>query len=244
MVADLAHAELDTQSVRYELRLAAGEYAIVHSSVTTGVTKYGGDARYSLRAVRSEPTPSELQWIMTIEDARLMDALSVWAAETTTTLLASVDVNGLDNVSRDALRAMQSVNAKLAQSRANPIWEEQSVSALVVVREGTIGLRVGGTFLKATGVHREELQAYVGTSVIARGFAKLPGEYEVSSFTPRKDNTLELVLMSECPFGMRAADAVLKLVNSTKSELAVQPKVELRYLFYKRHDATSTDDTW
>ena len=71
-----------------------------------------------------------------------------------------------------------------------------------------------------------------GRQVIARGFTKHPGEMEVTEFFEKRTNVLELFVMSHCPFAQRAEASIFSRLDQIPVDS--RPKVEVRYLFYRR----------
>lgn len=273
---------LVAQPPRHEVRLLPAEYSIVHSAVTSGVTKYGGDAEFRLRLAREGGVPSadganaSLVWTLTITQPRLIDVLQLWMAEKTTELVGVIDFDKLDPETKVAVRAVQSVNLKLTQAKANPAWDVVVTPAVVGVKGGgnrtdtantangtpdtpiTYTLSAGDEMVEVaspTPALAESLKPLVGKRALVKGYVKATGFIELVSATPVQENTLELVIMSQCPFGVKAGDAVIEYLKSPGNWMhapsaaqsggtspagseggAKAPALSVRYLFYKKQE--------
>lgn len=271
LVASVASAQpsvFTPKTPRHELRLSPTEYSIVHSAISSGVTRYGGDAEFSVRLAQEtstqapDPVNAPLVWTLTITQPRLIEVLQLWMAEKTTELVGVIDVDQLNAETKVAVRAVQSVNLKLAQAKANPAWDLVTTPALV----GTKGLAnpappttapdtvaspivytlsSGNEIVEVASPSQTvvaSLRSLVGKRAIIKGYVKSPGAIDLVSAAPVLENTLELVVMSQCPFGVKAADAVIEYLKSPgnlTAGAATPPSLSIRYLFYKRHEQGS-----
>ena len=246
-----------TTPARHILRLSPDEYSIVHSAMTSGVTKYGGDAEVRLRLTREsgslppDTTSTPLVWNLTITQPRLIDVLQLWMAEKTAELVGVVDLDKLDPDTKLALRAVQSVNAKLAQAKNNPIWDLAVTPAVVGIKSQDTQpppptviytLSAGDEIVEAVGPAAASLKPLVGKRAIVKGHVKTAGHMELVSATPVQENTLELVTMSQCPYGIKAADALIEFLKSPGNLAAgatSPPQLSVRYLFYQKQEQTT-----
>lgn len=71
--------------------------------------------------------------------------------------------------------------------------------------------------------------------MVFTGYIKTAGTIEPAKAIERQVNTLELVVMSKCPFGTRAEDAVIEHLK-TMSQAEQAPTLDVRYLFYKKEE--------
>lgn len=225
-----------------------------------GISRYGGDVSFETRIARvpaPEAPPSsfhDVSFTVVLKGQRTIDAWAFWCAEQTTQFLSGVNLDQLDDKNKSSLKALQTLNLKLSQSKLNPRWEPVKVSALVGVRpvpaltadkdsapEGVppppiYTLAADGQLVEATGPAAGSLAELVGKQAIIKGVVKTPGVIELASAQPVKEHTLELVIMSQCPFGSRAADAVIEYLKSpvARGTDGSTPELSIRYLFYER----------
>ena len=78
----------------------------------------------------------------------------------------------------------------------------------------------------------ERFKNWNGRVVVADGFVKVPGEFEVTRFLAKRENTLELFVMSFCPFGQKAEAKLLAFLASTNA--TAKPRLDVHYIFYKQ----------
>jgi hypothetical protein len=194
-----------------------------------GISKYGGGAELGVRISEDN---GEVVWTIRIYDPRLMQVVLYWVAEESTELINALDVDNLDATSRAALATMQSLNAKVAHAHANPVWSPVRVSGLIVEEDGQLLLESEVGRYKATGKHLAELEKRTGAVVIAEGYIKVEDEIEVTAFLEKRENTLELFVMSMCPFAKMAESSILDFLETYSGES--RPALEIRYIFYKR----------
>jgi hypothetical protein len=214
---------------KYKLGLNVNEFSILHSSVLSGINKYGGDADFN---THMEKERGRVVYTITIENPRLIEIMGYWAAEKSAELLNSVDFNNLDDKARLSLEATKSLNAKIKYAQANPIWDVQSLRGTIRVENGKPYIVDSVAKYEATGNHISELTKLEGQRILAGGAVKVEGQFEVSAFLKVKDNTLELFVMSQCPFGLRAEAVILDRLDALGNALA--PRLDVRYIFYKK----------
>ena len=85
--------------------------------------------------------------------------------------------------------------------------------------------------MRLTAESVAELRNLDGMPLIADGFIKVPGEFELTHFLDARKNTLELFVMSACPFGQRAEAKLLAFFSRTND--VTRPRLEVHYIFYK-----------
>ena len=176
---------------------------------------------------------------MTISQPRLMDVLQLWMAEKTTELVGVLDVDKLDPETKLAVRAMQSVNLKLTQAKANPIWDPVTLAGTIVENAAapgsfTLDTPDGSVSVKDAGESKVSA-VLAGRPVVFTGYIKTAGQIEPIKVIERHVNTLELVVMSQCPYGAKAVDAVAEHLKAATAGQA-PPRLDVRYLFYRKEE--------
>src|SRR5262249_14785480 len=144
----------------------------------------------------------------------------------------NLDVNNLDPNQKIALDTIKSLTQKLDYARKNPIWDSIRIAGTVAESGTNWILQTTNESVKIVGVALDKLSGYVGRSVLADGFLKVAGEFEVTRMLEKKENTLEIFVMSHCPFGQRAESKLLTFLNQTNADC--KPKLEIHYVFYKQ----------
>lgn len=225
-------ALVGAQQPRFELRASSLEFSLLHGAAQAGVTRYGGDAGFRIELAKEG---GQVVTTVTIDNTKLLDVWTYWSAEHTSNLLSLVDLDDLDPDSKLALRTAQSVNAKLAWSKANPIYDPLTLGGSLVADDGGIVLRTEQGVARVIGELAAELASFGGRDVVATGFVKTAGEMEVTRFAELKPDTLELFSMAHCPFGKRAERAVIEFLRTLPER--ERPMLEVRYIFYEKPSA-------
>lgn len=223
-------SSLEPATAKYVLDLTLEEFSVLHSAAADGVKTYGGHADFKVDIFQTARGPA---WQVTITDPRLLPVWSQWMAEKTTQLVALTDIDQLDEPTKLAYRVSRSVNLKLKEAAGKPVLDSIRVSG--VVRTGPGGearLEVAGQpgTLKVTGAAARVLASLPGREAVVEGVIKTAGELEASAAFEKKDDTLEVFVISQCPFGKAAETAIINRLRSMGSS-AAGPRVEFRYLF-------------
>jgi len=227
--------KLITQDPRYELELNLNEFSVLNSSVVGGVKKYGGEAEFGLKMTKKG---DEIVWTVTITNPKLIEVLGYWTAEKSAELVNSLDINNLDATSKLALATMKSLNEKVTYAQKNPLWVPVRLSGMVVEENGVLFIEGQEGKYQATGNHLEELEKRRGKRIIAVGYVKVKDQIEVNAFLDVKENTLELFVMSLCPFARMAEASILDFLDTYPGKS--KPALEIRYIFYKKNEGENS----
>jgi hypothetical protein len=92
----------------------------------------------------------------------------------------------------------------------------------------------------ATGEIANQLTAYSGKRVIARGYCDVPGTFRVQSVVPVREHTIELATMSLCPYGVNAVSTIIEQLRRAPAS-GVPTEFSVRYLFSLRDPAAKGD---
>ena len=226
--------KLVPQSPRYKLKLNLNEFSILNSSIIGGLNKYGGGAEFYLSMAKEG---DEIIWTVTITNSKLIEVLGYWTAEKSAELVKAVDVDNLDAKSKLALATMKSLNEKVAYAQENPLYDPVRLSGFVLEEDGVLFIEGQQGKYQATGNHLEELEKRKGKRVIAVGHIKVKDQIDVAAFLDMKVNTLELFVMSLCPFSKKAEAFILDFLDSYPGK--PKPSLEVHYIFYRRDDGDS-----
>ncbi len=238
---------------RYAANLDDREYALFVTAANHAIAKYGGDASLEAALRRSTNGAGTVEWQVTLRGERTIDAWAFWSAEQTTQFLSRVNLDKIDNDNKTTLKTLQSLNLKLEQAKNNPIWDLTVTPATVGVKEtgkqratadggaverSIFTLTAADETVEVVGPAAASLKELVGRRALVKGYVKAPGFVELVSVTPVKERTLELVIMSQCPFGIKAADAVIEHLKSPGhfADASTTPELCVRYLFYQREE--------
>ena len=223
------HLEHTTPRPRYLINLTLNEFSVLNVAEMDGLIKYGGGADFHLKIAKQG---NEVVWTITIDNARLMELLGIFVGEKTMKLVQSLDLNSIDPNQKIALEAIKSLTLKMEHAQKNPVWDSLKISG-VVLQDGTNWvIQAKDDKFKIVGNKTQSLSSKIGKPVVADGFVKMAGQFEVTRFVEKKQNTLELFVMSLCPFGQRAETALYSFLERTNINPA--PNLEIRYIFYRQ----------
>jgi hypothetical protein len=194
-----------------------------------GLVKYGGSGDFKLTMFRNG---SNVAWNVTVNNPRLMELLGIFVGEKTIKLVQSLDLNNLDPNQKIALDAIKSLTQKLEYAQNHPEWDTIKLTGAVVQQGTNWMLQTSDDSFTITGDKLPAIKSYTGKSIVANGLLKVPGEFEVSTFLDKQENTLELFVMGFCPFGQKAEAKLLTFLASTNN--TANPRVEVHYIFYKQ----------
>ena len=229
---------LESKGPKFILRLNLNEFSILNVSEMDGLLKYGGSGEFKLSMAR-EGT-NEVVWTVTVENPRLMELLGIFVGEKTVKLVQSLDPNSIEPNQKLALQAVKSLTQKLEQAQKNPVWDVVTLSGFVMREKENWRIVSKDAVANITGNQMDELKKLEGKAVVASGFIKVKDQFEVTSFLEKRKNTLEVFVMSLCPFGQRAETSLFTHLESLS--VVKRPSLEIHYLFYKR--TTEGKDTF
>ena len=214
---------------KFILGLTLNEFSVLNVSEMEGLVKYGGSGDFKLSMAKAG---NEIEWTVTIDNPRLMELMGIFLGERTVKLVQGLDPENIDANQKSELTAIKSLTAKLDAAQKNPIWDSIKLSGVVLQKETNWLLQTKDESFKLTGDKLLELQEQNGKPIVVDGFMKLPGEFEVTRFIEKRESTLELFVMSFCPFGQRAESSLLQFL--AKANADQRPSLEVRYIFYKQ----------
>ena len=194
-----------------------------------GLLKYGGSGEFQLKMAKEG---SNVVWNVTIDNPRLMELLGIFIGEKTMKLVQSLDPNNLDPNQKLALEAIKSLMQKMEFAQKNPVWDSVKASGPVVQQGTNWVIQTTGGAMVVVGTNSNTVSSWAGRRVVADGFVKMPGQFEITRLIEQRTNTLELFVMSQCPFGQRAETKLFNFLESTN--VVQKPKMEIHYLFYKQ----------
>ncbi len=214
---------------KHVLRLNLNEFSILNVSEMDGLLKYGGSGEFRLQMAKRGDA---VVWTVTIDNPRLMELLGIFVGEKTMKLVQSLDPNNLDANQKLALEAVKSLTQKLEDAQKYPVWDSVKLAGTVAQQGTNWVIQTASGPMLVAGTNAGAVSSWAGRGVVADGFVKVPGQFELARVIEQRTNTLELFVMSQCPFGQRAE---MKLYNFLESTNVVdKPKLEIRYIFYKQ----------
>lgn len=214
---------------RYLLKLNLNEFSVLSAAEVDGLRKYGGTADFQVQMAMDR---SNVVWSITTEDPRQLEVWGIYVGEKAVSLMREINLQNFDVNGRIAMQAIASLSQKLEYAQKNPLWSQIKVAGTVAQQGTNWVIQTADGALSVVGTNRTAVSSWAGRRVVADGAIKVPGQFEPARLIEQRTNTLELFVMSLCPFGQRAET---KLYNFFASTNVVQkPNLEIRYLFYKQ----------
>jgi hypothetical protein len=223
--------KLTPQNPRYEFKFSLNEFSIFHSAIVGGLKKYGGGAEFNLRMAKQG---DEIVWAVTISNPRIIESLNYYIADKSADLITAINADSLDSKSRIELKAAKSLIGKVNYGQNNPVWDLVQISGLVVEDTGVLFIEGEQGKYKITGDQLTELGKTKGKPIVVNGVVKVEDQIELVSFLEKKENTLELFVMSLCPFAKIAESSLLDFLESYPHD--PKPSLEIHYIFYKKKE--------
>jgi hypothetical protein len=220
---------LSSQVPRYEVKLDMNEFSLLNSSIVDGINKYGGTIEFDLKIAKEE---NETGWTVTTGNRVLIEVLGQYIAEKSIGVLKSIDPENLNSNAKMAFKVVKSLAEKLEYTQKNPIWDIVKYSGRVFEENGLWFIKGAQGSYQIVGNKLEELRKINSRDIIAYGFVKVKDQIEITRFVERKDNTLEVFVMSSCPFAQQAEWSIINFLKdySEKSK----PTVEIHYILYEK----------
>lgn len=228
--ANASTAAIEPVQPKFILDLSIEEFSVLHSAADHGVRTYGGHCEFKTDIFRSDQGQI---WQITISDPKLLPVWTQWMAEKTAELVAVTDIDQLSETDRLAYRVTKSLTTKLREAATRPIFDTQRYTGTPSKRpDGTIAFQLSdGPLVQITGSAATGLTSLIGKPAVLHGTVKVPGVLEATSAYPLRENTLEVFVISLCPFGKAAEKAIIERVAENAGSAETSPAVEFRYLF-------------
>jgi len=219
---------------QYSLQLSLNEFSILSASEVDGLLKYGGSGDFKVTMAK---VGNEVIWTVVIDNPRQMELLGIFVGEKTVKIVQGLNPNSIDPGEKIALEAIKSLTQKMEFAQKNPLWNSLKLAGQVLHQDTNWLFQTKEETYHLTGEKLNELRTRTRPDqpIVAAGYVKTPGEFELTSFIEKQTNTLELLVMSQCPFALQAESKLLAFLRQTN--LTARPQLEVRYLFSKTQSA-------
>ncbi len=234
--------KLDAQTINeflpyYQVKLQSYEYPIYSQAVFSGINKYDGKLEYHVKVAKEE---NSLVCIIDINSKQIVQAIKYYISEISLKALENIDDSG--NVSKlalDQISLIKSVSKKLDYALENPIRKPIRTIGKIVQNDSLVFVLTNeGETILLRGSKTKLLKDHQGKSIVLSGIVNEDKTIELLDFTDQKQNTLEVFIMSMCPFGQQAVSSSLSYLD--KNSLTTKPKLEIHYIFYSTKDGFKT----
>ena len=218
---------VDEDRFHYSFYVDFNEYSVLTGALVSGLTNYQGDIDYSVKMSNIE---NEIFWFFTINRKLDMEVLLYFVEEKYAEWSHTVEENPENESQNSAMNILYAIRDKVNRAYANPIWEIEKVVGTVVKHDNTWKLKSKDGDYLIKGALAKELGAMKGKTIVSHGYISSPMEIDLIRYIEKNENSLDLFVMSLCPYAQNAESTLLKYVDS----LPVQerPSLNIHYIFY------------
>lgn len=226
---EIKNIDPDISKPKYTILLDYMELSVLTSAIVDGISKYKGNIEFETNA---KYNGNQVSWEITTDNKRVFEVLNLYIAQKSLGFLKSINLDSTAPIEKATIASLSSLSTKLDDALRNPIWDSQKISGILTNEGDHYYVFNNEMYTELTGTLINGLENLIGNRVVVSGFAKEPGKIELTSIHFKKGNTLELFIMSQCPFGIQALEYIF---NKTDSLLANdQIKLEVHYIFTKK----------
>jgi|GEM_PF-5530899 len=223
--------------LRYEIDLSNEELSIFNAAIQAGILQAGGEAHLELTLRRT--ASKELRWSLTIRGEMERHAWEYWINTQASEVLASVDLDKVDADTRRVVIAVKSALSKIKAAKEAPVYDPSTIAGVVesVAATGDVALKTAKGNLTVQGVSSLgiDARAFIGKPVVVTGSMVAASHLAPTRFIAARPNTLELAVMSHCPFGRKA---ILEVVTALRQRSQSLPplRLQVRYIFKENRE--------
>lgn len=223
--------------LRYEIDLSNEELSIFNAAIQSGILQAGGDAKVELSLRRTGS--KELRWTLTIRSELERQGWEYWINKQASDVLTSVDLDKVDADTRRVVSAVKSALNKIKTARESPVYDPTTIAGVVesVGSSGDVTLQTakGPVIVEGVASLGIDTRAFVGKPVVVTGSMIAASRLAPTRFIAARPNTLELAVMSHCPFGRKAILGVITALRQ-RSQSLPPLQLQLRYIFKENHE--------
>jgi hypothetical protein len=224
-----ANNHLKQMPPKYNIRLNQYEYFVLINATEEGVLKYQGNIDYSVSASEKN---GEVVWEITTTSKNVIEALNIYVAQKSVSILTEMTYqNRLDEI---LLKAVRSLSMKLDDAVKNPVYTLQTLVGQVESENGKYYFISGNGDKRLVRQFSDDMSNVIQKPIAIEGYIKDEGFIIADRYRFIRKNTLELFVMSQCPYGIEALKYLLK--NDSLLE-ANNIQTEIHFIFYKNGDS-------
>jgi hypothetical protein len=211
----------------YSFTLNFNEYSVLNGALVSGLNKHGGGFSYAVNMANEN---NEIAWVFSLPDKDGMEALHEFLMEKSEEWKQAVKADSANVNKTSALNILAALMDKVSDARANPVWD-------IDIAEGILA-KLGNKWLledskgnyPITGNISPDFQKFQGKPIVAYGYKNNAGQFDLVRFIEKKQNTLELFVMSHCPVAQQVEKGIFTFME--QNQPAKMPRLEFHYIFY------------
>lgn len=216
----------NNSSTQYTMLLNHAEYQLLTGSIIDGISKYKGNIEL---ATNVKYNNGEISWELSSPDKLVFDVINLYLAQKSVDILKSVDIGKASASEKNTIASLRSLAIKLDDAIKNPILKLTQISGILT--KDSLHFYVQTTddkrkIIKSTPNHIR-LDSLVTKHVYIEGYVKENDIIDAVKIAILKKNTLELFVMSHCPYGIEA----IKYITESAAFKQSKFNFEIHYLF-------------
>ncbi len=222
---------IDFSKPKYEILLNYMEFTILNSAMLDGISQYKGNIELNVN-VKFEN--EQMTWDITSTNKIAFDVLNLYVAQKSIGFLKTINIDNATPADKITISAMSSLSTKIDAAIKNPIYENRKISGLLKIKGGKYFVENLDTITEIIGLTDRKIDSLLEKRVSVLGYIKEVGKIEMQSIHSKKDNTLELFIMSQCPYGTQALKYIFSKTDSLIPKKQI--KLEVHYIFSKKNN--------
>lgn len=224
---------LGLYSPSFQINLESYEYPLFSQALFNGINKNNGKINYQVIVASINKAT---RCIITFNNLQSIQTAKYYLSEMSLQALRGIDNSGnMDANTLNRISLIKSITTKLDYAIGHPL--KKSIHIIGTIVKNDNNFLVAADELEAfqlIGDKTRLLKNYEGNDVVVTGIVNEDKSIELIDFTEQKQNTLELCIMSLCPYGQQA---VLNVLNQLENINAKdKPELNIRYIFYAMQD--------
>ena len=240
-VAAQAQKEINTQDVpgaelsQQSINLNFNEYSVLNGALVTGLNKFGGEIYY---AIKMANTGEEINWILTTSDPSVLDKLSFFLQGKFDEWQSEAKAEPANENVVSALDVVNALLEKVNEAKADPRTIVQNIAGQLTQQNNNWSITTEAGSYTIIGDKVDGLVGFAGKDIVARGLLPVADELQLLSFIEKKENLLELFVMSQCPIALQVEQSLFDYLDNYTEEN--KPQLDIRYIFYGQQEAGQT----
>jgi hypothetical protein len=226
---DSIKVDINSSKPKYETVLNYIELSILNSAMIDGISKYKGNIELETNAQYMD---NQVLWKISAKDKAVFEVLDLYVAQKSMEFLKTINIENATPVEKITISSLSTLSKKIEVALKNPVWESRTLSGLLTNEGAFYYISTNANKIELAGSLHIGLKSWTGKKIVVTGLIKEPGKIEMTSIRLKKEKTLELFIMSQCPFGVEA----LKYVFDKQDEFAAKNRInfEVHYIFTKK----------
>ncbi len=222
-----AYSQQDLTSPQYELKIRSEEYPVFSQAVFNGIYRYNSETAYKTKVSRNED--GSLICEISIENKGTVNTIKYFLSEYVMNLIPAGQSGNIGNDIRWKISVAKSISNKLDQSLIDPIRATITLNGYIQTDGEDFYLTspTRGNLL-LTDFDDLDITNYIDQEVTLMGWINEDQSISINEIYLIDDNTLEVYIMSLCPYGLNSVSSIFSHLDYTGNQ---DVSLEVKYIF-------------